>query len=367
MLRPYGRNRRGEMRRSALHRWLNGAQHAVPLRVQPTRGDEAQCAAQVVEWGTACCAPTTTWAREREGSAVTDTVRKHNRRSVRMKGYDYSQPGEYFVTICSAECREVFGSIVGGEVRLNSWGRAVQSCWEAIPSHFPRVELDEYAVMPDHLHGLIAIVGEADTGGGACCDVGGSPRVRPEITACSEGGELPRIQSRGTACSEGGELPRIQPGGTACCEGGELPRIQSRGTACSEGGELPRIQPGGTACCEGGELPRIQSRGTACCAPTGGVRRFGEMTPGSLPAIVRSFKGAVTRLIREAEDAAKLRVWQRGYYEHVVRNEEEHYLIGQYIVNNPVTWQRETDEAITMAQRRRAFRRERWSGEWRSA
>ena len=303
MLRPYGRNRRGEMRRSALHRWLNGAQHAVPLRVQPTRGDEAQCAAQVVEWGTACCAPTTTWAREREGSAVTDTVRKHNRRSVRMKGYDYSQPGEYFVTICSAECREVFGSIVGGEVRLNSWGRAVQSCWEAIPSHFPRVELDEYAVMPDHLHGLIAIVGEADTGGGACCDVGGSPRVRPEITACSEGGEL----------------------------------------------------------------PRIQSRGTACCAPTGGVRRFGEMTPGSLPAIVRSFKGAVTRLIREAEDAAKLRVWQRGYYEHVVRNEEEHYLIGQYIVNNPVTWQRETDEAITMAQRRRAFRRERWSGEWRSA
>ena len=81
------------------------------------------------------------------------------RRSIRLKGYDYSEPGSYFVTICARDSQSLFGRISNGEMRLNDAGRMVDECWREIPVHFPRVELDKYVVMPDHVHGIIGIAG----------------------------------------------------------------------------------------------------------------------------------------------------------------------------------------------------------------
>ena len=86
--------------------------------------------------GDACVAPTT-------------------RKSPRLKGYDYAQPGAYFVTICTKDRVSLFGHLSGGAMRLNNLGEIAVECWEQIPAHFPTVPLDEFIVMPDHVHALI--------------------------------------------------------------------------------------------------------------------------------------------------------------------------------------------------------------------
>lgn len=98
------------------------------------------------------------------------------RRSPRLKGYDYSQEGAYFVTVCTQHRTPLFGEVVKGEMRLNMAGEMVAACWEDIPLKFPDVELDLYCVMPNHFHGIIVIIRPQD----ADRDVGAGRRARPE-------------------------------------------------------------------------------------------------------------------------------------------------------------------------------------------
>jgi hypothetical protein len=80
---------------------------------------------------------------------------EHHRRSIRIKGYDYSQPGAYFVTICTRDRECLLGSVL----RLNEFGEIAQRCWEEIPGHFPSVELDAFVVMPNHIHAILVVLG----------------------------------------------------------------------------------------------------------------------------------------------------------------------------------------------------------------
>ena len=68
----------------------------------------------------------------------------HHRRSIRLKGYDYSQPGAYFVTIVTWQREMLFGEIVDGKMVLNEMGKIVQKWWHQIPKHFPNVKLALY-------------------------------------------------------------------------------------------------------------------------------------------------------------------------------------------------------------------------------
>jgi len=79
----------------------------------------------------------------------------HNRRSIRLKGYDYSQAGLYFITICCQDNVCLFGTIKNGAMILNSGGQMAKKCWTEIPNHFPNVILHEYVIMPNHVHGII--------------------------------------------------------------------------------------------------------------------------------------------------------------------------------------------------------------------
>ncbi len=79
----------------------------------------------------------------------------HHRRSIRLAGYDYSQAGAYYVTICTAGRDCIFGEVAGGEMRLNSFGAIVQREWRRLPLHYPTVSLDAFVVMPNHVHGVI--------------------------------------------------------------------------------------------------------------------------------------------------------------------------------------------------------------------
>ena len=83
----------------------------------------------------------------------------HNRRSIRLKGYDYSQPGAYFITICTNNREHLFGRIDNGTMILNYAGIIAQICWIDISKHFPHAQIDQFVIMPDHVHGIIIIGG----------------------------------------------------------------------------------------------------------------------------------------------------------------------------------------------------------------
>ncbi|MBI3133385.1 MAG: hypothetical protein HYZ14_01810 [Bacteroidetes bacterium] len=82
----------------------------------------------------------------------------HNRKSLRLKGYDYSLPGLYFVTICTHKKKELFGSVIDKKMILSDGGKIANLCWLEIPDHFPMVNLHAFVIMPDHIHGIIEIM-----------------------------------------------------------------------------------------------------------------------------------------------------------------------------------------------------------------
>ena len=197
---------------------------------------------------------------------------KHHRRSIRLKGYDYSRCGAYFVTICTQERLCFFGDVVGGEIIVNEAGAMMRRTWSQLPEKYRGVQIDAFVVMPNHVHGIVLIDGNSSVGAAPC----GRPLSRPNATEIF----------RGTG-------------------------IDSR----DEG------QPQGVA-------------------PT-------DDRLISLSDIVHRFKSFTTNRyakgVKESGwDSFPGRLWQRNYYEHVIRNEDEMNRIRGYIKGNPQNW--ETDE-----------------------
>ena len=181
---------------------------------------------------------------------------KHRRRSIRLPGYDYSQPGAYFVTICTLNRACLFGDIVNGVMRLNPMGCMVQECWMAIPQHFPHVVLDAFVVMPNHVHGILVIVEKTNAG------------------AAHSAGAMRSVGATHASPLQNDNTP---------------------------------TRPRG---------PKRQS----------------------IASIVGSFKSAVTKCINEYRGTPGAPVWQRNYYEHIIRTEESLNHIREYILQNPLRW-----------------------------
>ena len=180
------------------------------------------------------------------------------RRSLRLQGYDYAQPGAYFVTICTQHRRCLFGKVTDETMRLNAAGELAAAMWNALPNRFAQIDLDAFVVMPNHIHGILII---SD-------DVVGAPLV---------GARDARAATRAA------------------------PTVGAR-----------------------------DARAATRAAPTVGV-------------VVGAFKSAfAVEYIRGAKKgrwtAFDRRVWQRNYYEHVIRNEPDLTRVRRYIVENPLQW-----------------------------
>jgi len=127
--------------------------------------------------------------------------RKHHRRSICLPGHDYASPGAYFVTICvhGGEC--LLGQVVDGGMRLSEWGQVVSHYWKRIPDHVVHVELDEWVVMPNHIHGIIVITGRGEA----------SPESASSTGNLTHGGT--RLPDRGATRDASPLLqPGLQPG-----------------------------------------------------------------------------------------------------------------------------------------------------------
>ena len=164
---------------------------------------------------------------------------KHHRRSIRLSGYDYSQPGSYFVTICTHQRQCMFGDIVDGQMHLNSYGEIVADEWQKSSVIRQEIELDVWVVMPNHFHGIV-IINDVGTNSDHVGANGRSP------------------------------------------------------------------------------LPRMKSK--------------------SLSSLMAGFKSSVTKKINILRDSPGTRLWQRNYYEHIIRNQSAMDKIRHYIVNNPLSW-----------------------------
>lgn len=189
------------------------------------------------------------------------------RRSIRLKGYDYSQVGLYFITICVQNRERLFGEIINGEMILNDAGMMIEKWYYELMNKFADIKCDEMIVMPNHFHCIVENVGT----------VGADLRVRPDING--------------------------QPVGNGLSVGN---------------GQTHRSAP---------TLPIL-----------------GEHVGSPLHAVVQWFKTMSTNeYIRGVKKLGWKpfdgRLWQRNYYEHIIRNEQSYQTISQYIINNPVKWQ----------------------------
>jgi REP element-mobilizing transposase RayT len=99
----------------------------------------------------------------------------YHRRSIRLPEHDYSSPGIYFITICLQDRACLLGGVAAGTIRLSESGIIAENCWQAIPGRFPGTRLDDYVIMPNHVHGIIVMKGNGDHAG---VIHGLSPRMR---------------------------------------------------------------------------------------------------------------------------------------------------------------------------------------------
>jgi REP element-mobilizing transposase RayT len=204
---------------------------------------------------------------------------KHHRRSVRLKGYDYTQAGAYFITICTQGRECLFGEVADDEMHLNEYGRIVRDVWFDLPNHVSNVVLDAFVVMPNHVHGIVVIVNGDVVGVG----VDGADSVGAgSVGAGSE--PAPTVTTTTTA----------EPAPTATT-----------------------TTPAPTTTAEPTPTP---------------TKRHG------LPEIVRQFKTFSARRINEHRGTTGTPVWQRNYYEHIIRDDASLNRIRQYILNNPIKW-----------------------------
>ena len=158
------------------------------------------------------------------------------RRSIRLKGYDYSNPGAYFVTVCEKKRSCIFGEVIDGEMRLSEYGRVVREYWEWLGQRYPYVNLNQWIVMPNHIHGIIVILSNKDV----------------------------------------------------TCRGGSRTALTTR-------------------------------------KPLG--------------RLIGAFKTISTKHINQLRGTSGESLWQRNYYEHIIRNMDELDRIRHYIVDNPRKWE----------------------------
>jgi REP element-mobilizing transposase RayT len=163
---------------------------------------------------------------------------KTRRNTNRIPQHDYSTPGQYFVTICVGNRQQIFGEIENDKIILNDAGKIVDFWWREIVNHFTGIELDQHIIMPNHIHGIINIVGA------------GSPR--PD---------------------------------------------NNNDTIIGRGNRAPTIGH-----------------------------------------IIAFFKYQTTKFINESKNTPGNKIWQRNFYDHVIRNDKSLDKIREYIINNPAAW-----------------------------
>jgi REP element-mobilizing transposase RayT len=203
----------------------------------------------------------------------------HHRRSIRLQGYDYSLIGSYFITICTYNHDALFGEIDDGAMQLNEIGQIIYLTWLDLVNHIPNIELGPFVIMPNHIHGIVNIIDRSES-----VSVGMN---REDICERSGTGGLGSVRN-----------DKVRAG----------------------------LEP----------------------APTGKIFDGKNLSHSNIPVvrtslseIVRQFKTFSARKVNEFRKTQGVPFWQRNYYEHIIRDEQSYLQIAQYILDNPILWEKD--------------------------
>jgi putative transposase len=248
---------------------------------------------------------------------------KHHRRSIRLKGYDYTATGLYFITICAYQRDCLFGEIINGEMRLNDLRQRVHACWQRLPFHFSNLELDAFVIMPNHIHGILVLTQlplsdnqSSPPRRGAALDRN-PPPLTDHLPPNATPGSDHKIQADAAFGRESSDITGAfsEPGMAFGRESSDMTGESEPGVAF------------------GRESSDIAKDRLPNAAPLRGV------VAGSVGAMVLNFKSVTTRLGNRMRRSPGSPMWQRNYYEHIIRDEKSLQFIRQYIHHNPMSWQ----------------------------
>lgn len=283
-------------------------------------------------------------------------MNRGNRKSIRLKGYDYSQPGYYFITICTQDREYLFGEIINGKMLLNDAGQMVDTIWNEIPIFYNGFEIHGHIVMPNHFHGIIKITNEniqsVGAGPRACPS---SDRTNPNSInhACHSTGRInphfakntnntnhhrPFVNktNKNNSVDHNDNYRSGESGGHRNLELGNLPNLELGQSRNLDFGQSRNTEIGQSRNTESGQPQKTEIGQPQGVAPTGNMGM-------GLGDIVHRFKTLTTKkycdgVKQQGWVKFKKRVWQRNYWEHIIRNENELKRIANYIRNNPENW-----------------------------
>lgn len=254
----------------------------------------------------------------------------HHRHSIRLKGYDYASAGFYFVTLCAQNRAMMFGEIRNGEMVLNDAGRMVERWYYKTEEKFPDIVCREMVIMPNHFHCIwenTSPVGTTprDT---STPRVGADPCVRPL-------NNTPNLIDTSDARVRPLYDNNISIVGESLIEGGHMGPPQRELDASSELEGPPQPEPDASSEPEG--PPQREPEGLDENTD------LGEHSGSPLSAVVQWFKTMSTNeYIRGVKQLGwppfDRRLWQRNYYERIIRNQLAYNNISNYIINNPARW-----------------------------
>lgn len=201
----------------------------------------------------------------------------HHRRSIRLKNYDYAGKGLYFITLCTAQRKNIFGRIINGELFLNPLGEIAKEEWAKTPEIRDNTSLGEFIIMPNHMHGIISI----------------DYQIRK-----------PGKDEIGKFHSPSHTIGAIIRG----YKGATTKRIHQL---------LRKIKESGGA----GESKSDRDSGEFLLD-----RATDELDTGESPFAPTAPTGSI---------------WHRNYYENIIRNEKAYRNISNYIINNPINWEKD--------------------------
>ncbi len=208
--------------------------------------------------------------------------RIHCRRSIRLKEYDYSRAGWYFITVCTFRGLCLFGNILNGKMNICKAGQMVKKWWFELNNKYPEIELRDFVIMPNHIHGLIEIKSDVHSKsvGAILCD-------RPDIHVSSDSSDQNNKQQKMQNLYDSTNIDNIE--------------------RCKHDDQ-------------------------------------GEHAGSPLHEIIKWFKTMTTNeYIRGVKENLwepfNKKLWHRNYYEHIIRNEKSYNQIAEYVQNNPLNWQ----------------------------
>jgi putative transposase len=225
----------------------------------------------------------------------------HNRRSIRLPGYDYSQPGYYFITICiHNRAQRLFGNVVDGEMVLNELGTIAYNQFECLTERFHNTKSDAFQIMPNHVRAIIPIhaVPVHVTPVGATLAVAPFPvnTVAPENNAVA-----------------------LFPVNTVAQQNPTVRNIVKT------------------------------YRAGASPAPTGNMEKTGNTKNITIGDIIGAYKSLVSNeclKIYKSKNERMGKLWQRNYYDHIIRDEKSLFFIRKYVRDNPVNWENDSENHI---------------------